>query len=223
MWSIFTKDKDIKSIISKRDYNTRKGEFKFIKSSNSINANIAEETDEYLLNPLYYLNGVILLKDENSFIINGKLAKDENIEDFSEGNVTMILNDVEGRKKFICEIKNTSYLDYFMKCDLNVSIIDAKLDEAFCYGEKQNLIIEMEAAYKNMNFTLNGTNINKRSKSSNKGLSVGAIIGIILPCIVVLLIGITIGFIYLTKPKPPFHVAKESGEGFDSGMQMNEW
>ena len=38
-----TKDKDIKSIKSKRDYNTRKGEFKFIESSNSINANIAKK------------------------------------------------------------------------------------------------------------------------------------------------------------------------------------
>ena len=58
-------------------------------------------------------------------------------------------------------------------------------------------------------------------KSSSKGLSTGAIIGIILPCVVIIIVGLTIGFIYLTKPKMEKHIVKGSSEAFDSGIQMN--
>ena len=80
----------------------------------------------------------------------------------------------------------------------------------------------MRRINQNMSFVINGTTIiDKKSSSSNKGLSAGAIIGIILPCVVIIIAGLTIGFIYLTSPKVEKHIVKGSSEAFDSGIQMN--
>ena len=56
----------------------------------------------------------------------------------------------------------------------------------------------------------------------SKGLSVGAFLGIILPCVIVVIAGLTFDYVYLTKPKGKNHITKDSGEVFDSGIQMNE-
>ena len=96
------------------------------------------------------------------------------------------------------------------------------MDKSFCFGEKQNLLINMRKIYQNISYIINGTTIiDKKSSSSSKGLSTGAIIGIILPCVVIIIVGLTIGFIYLTKPKMEKHIVKGSSEAFDSGIQMN--
>ena len=74
-----------------------------------------------------------------------------------------------------------------------------------------------------MSYVINGTTIfdKKSSSNSSKGLSAGAIIAIILPCVIILIVGLTIGFIYLTSPKVEKHIVKGSSEAFDSGIQMN--
>lgn len=219
-----TKDKSIKSIISKRDYSyTRSGPVHFVESSNSINANIAEETEDYLGNKLFLLKDGILMKDKNAFTIEGKIEKDFDNIAFSEENVTLILNDAEDRKKIPCGVENLSDEYYNIKCTLNESLIDAKLDKSFCFGKKQNLLMNMRKIYQNISYIINGTTIidKKSSSSSSKGLSTGAIIGIILPCVVIIIVGLTIGFIYLTKPKMEKHIVKGSSEAFDSGIQMN--
>ena len=48
----------------------------FVESSNSINANIAEETEDYLGNKLFLLKDGILMKDKNAFTIEGKIEED---------------------------------------------------------------------------------------------------------------------------------------------------
>ena len=215
-----TKDKNIKSIISKRDYRySKSGEIPFIESSNSINANIAEETENYLVNYLFTLKDGILIKDSYSFTIEGKIDP----EGYSEENVTLILNDIEGRKKIPCYVENFTNEYYDIKCTLNESLIEASLHRAFCFGKNQNLLINMRRMNQNMSYVINGTTIidKKSSSSSSKGLPTGAIIGIILPCVVIIIIGLTISFIYLTKPKVEKHIVKGSSEAFDSGIQMN--
>jgi len=214
-----TKDKSIKSIISKRDYSySQSGNVHFIEYSNSINANIAEETEEYLVNPLFTLKDGILIKDGYSFTIEGKIED----KGFSEGYVILILNDIEDRKKIPCNVENFTDEYYDIKCTLNESLIEASLNRAFCLGKNQNLLINMRRINQNMSFVINGTTIiDKKSSSSSKGLSAGAIIGIILPCVVIIIAGLTIGFIYLTSPKVEKHIVKGSSEAFDSGIQMN--
>ena len=83
----------------------------------------------------------------------------------------------------------------------------------------------MRRINQNMSYVINGTNIIDKiasSSSSSKGLSVGAFVGIILPCVIVVIAGLTFGYVYLTKPKGKNHITKDSGEVFDSGIQMNE-
>lgn len=134
------KNKNIKSIISKRDYSySKSGEIHFIESSNSINANIAEETEDYLINELFTLKDGILMKDNNTFTIEGETDP----KGYSEKNVTLILNDIEDRKKIPCNVENFTDKYYDIKCTLNKSLIEASLHRAFCIGEKQNLIINM--------------------------------------------------------------------------------
>ncbi len=214
-----TKDKSIKSIISKRDYSySESGNVHFIEYSNSINANIAEETEDYLVNPLFTLKDGILIKDGYSFTIEGKIED----KGFSEGYVILILNDIEDRKKIPCNVENFTDEYYDIKCTLNESLIEASLNRAFGLGKNQNLLINMRRINQNMSFVINGTTIiDKKSSSSSKGLSAGAIIGIILPCVVIIIAGLTIGFIYLTSPKVEKHIVKGSSEAFDSGIQMN--
>ena len=217
-----TKDKSIKSIISKRDYSySGSRPVHFVESSNSINANIAEETEDYLGNKLFLLKDGILMKDKNAFTIEGKIEEDFDNIAFSEENVTLILNDAEDRKKIPCGVENLSDEYYNIKCTLNESLINAKLDKSFCFGEKQNLLMNMRTIYQNISYIINGTTIIDKKSSSSKGLSTGAIIGIILPCVVIIIVGLTIGFIYLTKPKMEKHIVKGSSEAFDSGIQMN--
>ena len=108
---------------------------------------------------------------------------------------------------------------------LNESIIDANLHRSFCFGKYQNLFINMRRINQNMSYVINGTNIIDKiasSSRSSKGLSVGAFVGIILPCVIVVIAGLTFGYVYLTKPKGKNHITKDSGEVFDSGIQMNE-
>ena len=158
------------------------------------------------------------MKDKNAFTIEGKIEKDFDNIAFSEENVTLILNDAEDRKKIPCGVENLSDEYYNIKCTLNESLIDAKLDKSFCFGKKQNLLMNMRKIYQNISYII----IDKKSSSSSsKGLSTGAIIGIILPCVVIIIVGLTIGFIYLTKPKMEKHIVKGSSEAFDSGIQMN--
>ena len=220
-----TKDKNIKSIISKRDYSyDRSDAIHIFESSNAINVNIAEETEAYLENDLFELKDGILMKDGYSFTIEGTI-KEENGKPFSEENVTLILNDAENKKKIQCEVDNFTTEYYDIKCTLNESIIDANLHRSFCFGKYQNLFINMRRINQNMSYVINGTNIIDKiasSSSSSKGLSVGAFVGIILPCVIVVIAGLTFGYVYLTKPKEKNHITKDSGEVFDSGIQMNE-
>ena len=161
------------------------------------------------------------MKDKNAFTIEGKIEEDFDNIAFSEENVTLILNDAEDRKKIPCGVENLSDEYYNIKCTLNESLINAKLDKSFCFGEKQNLLMNMRKIYQNISYIINGTTIIDKKSSSSKGLSTGAIIGIILPCVVIIIVGLTIGFIYLTKPKMEKHIVKGSSEAFDSGIQMN--
>ena len=167
-------NKDIKTIISKGDYFYDSVEI--YEASTAKNINIAEQIDESLdkwTSDLYHGS---ISKDGKSFSIIGTIG-----EEFLEKKLTLILNDENKKKAVPCVVSNDNDICE-IKCTPNASISGSYLDNSFCLGNEENLLIHMNNKGEVLSFTTTGVII-KNKKSG--GLSAAAYLGIILPLVLV--------------------------------------
>ena len=139
--------------------------------------------------------------DDQQFYVMGNISKIENIKDNAE--VTLNIDQNENIKEIPCIIKYETQLKYYeLECTPKQAI-SFHLDNVDGKILNKALIISMaDGANDFINIPFLNNDYGK--KSSDKGLSTGAIIGIVIACVAIAIISTLITMLLCRKSvKPP--------------------
>jgi hypothetical protein len=124
-------------------------------------------------------------------------------------------------KKIDCEYKHLGGKQYELVCFPKTSINSNLHRTIGRYNDTSNIILSFGDTNTKLNFTQPINDVFMRKKSSG-GLSTGAIIGIIIPCLAVLLAVAGVAFIIGNKqPVPPVQNLGNSTIGISSTSNIN--
>ena len=208
-------NRDFTNITSLNDYKTENGAVVTEETTTSFKANIAEKKDTSLENKSFDLLKGVLKTEEKTFSIEGMI---EDGSSFTQKELTLILNDDKNSQEVPCKVSNSGN-NYKLVCYPEESISDAKLENVLCKGNNQNLLIHMENRDETLSISTEDTSINNKysRNTSSSGLTGGAIAGIVIACVAVLVAAAITFLLCRRSTKPP--IQESTMEIYTSGIQ----
>ena len=205
-------------------YNNNKEKSVSFKDIN-FNGNSAKESENLQVRKIYYekaelIDGEVILIYRDYFKIQGSFQPDDIIED-KEVFIMTFLNNTNGTKKFVeyecMAVTNKSEGENQLLCDtkknpINTTIEDLHLSSGISIFNNHHLIIikmkDWEGKDKKID-SIYGMRFSSFQKNSNT-LSGGAIAGIVIACVVVLIGVVVLIMIFRKPPLVPMKMNNDS-------------
>ena len=191
-------DKNIKSEDDEVDFSDTEVSPMGIKHMNNIQEignNDIFDKKLYLLNT----NSITVDNEQNEFNITGEI--NDNNFNYKDINLEISLTDnsIEKSENISCisTKKETNIYNLQCKTDKEISGI---INNGFADLGNENLIVEIQDSDKTgINFKEKIQTIKKTNEKSSGGLSAGAIVAIVIPCVVLLIASFALGFYCFRK------------------------
>lgn len=170
-------------------------------SSAKLTSNLAKnnEVGDLLLNKeIIVMENCNFADSDKNIVIEGKFEKDISREKLD--NPYLLVTDGENKRNVVYTYDKTGEKDR-LTLDNKVPINTDLHGQIGRINNEKSFILSFTDSTGNPNYNFTETEIIKRSSSS--GLSTGAIVAIVIPCIAVLLAAAALAFILGNRTKPP--------------------